>query len=201
MPAEHAGPVGGIDGRRGQPSPAATRRPSGGQTACDGDARVVDIIGSFFAWSKLDRSAETCRNHVWYGQAFAEHIGHLKATERRPNHLTQWVDCPYRCRGGSSCPGGASRRLYRDEHGVCLSGEVGVRRKRVVECRGGAVMQAMVRLKMNPLRPGRLEPRVYMTRPRAQPKLQLRASHASHCLTSLLCGIGAAPAASPESVL
>jgi integrase len=76
----------------------------------NGDARVADIIDSFLAWSKLHRSAETCRNHVWYGQKFAEHIGYLKATELRPNHLTQWVDTH---EWGQTTQRNARRSIYR----------------------------------------------------------------------------------------
>ena len=35
------------------------------------DARVADVIDRFLAWSKIHRSSETNRNHVYYGQKFA----------------------------------------------------------------------------------------------------------------------------------
>jgi hypothetical protein len=57
-----------------------------------GDARVADIVDAFLAWSRIHRSAETCRNLVWYCQKFCEHSGYLKATELRPHHLTKWID-------------------------------------------------------------------------------------------------------------
>ncbi len=56
------------------------------------DARVADLIESFLAWSKVHRSSETNRNHIWYGQKFAESCGYMKATEVRPIHVTQFVD-------------------------------------------------------------------------------------------------------------
>ena len=56
------------------------------------DARVADVVDAFLAWSKIHRSAETNRNHVWYGQEFAEHSGYLKAADLRPIHVTRWVD-------------------------------------------------------------------------------------------------------------
>lgn len=56
------------------------------------DARVADVIDAFLSWSKLHRSAETCRNHIWYGQSFSEHSGYILATDLKPIHVTRWVD-------------------------------------------------------------------------------------------------------------
>jgi integrase len=74
------------------------------------DARVADVIDAFLAWSKIHRSAETCRNLLWYGQAFAEHSGFLKATELRPIHLTRWVD---EHQWGQTTQRNARRSIYR----------------------------------------------------------------------------------------
>jgi integrase len=74
------------------------------------NARIADIIDGFLTWSKVHRSPETCRNHLWYGQKFSEHIGYLKATELRPNHLTQWVDSHA---WGQTTQRNARRSVYR----------------------------------------------------------------------------------------
>lgn len=74
------------------------------------DARVADVIDGFLAWSKLHRSSETNRNHVYYGQKFSEHIGYLKATELRPHHLTTWVDTHA---WGQTTQRNARRSIYR----------------------------------------------------------------------------------------
>jgi len=75
-----------------------------------GVARIADIIDGFLAWSSVHRSPETNRNHVWYGQKFAEHIGYLKASELRPNHLTQWID---EHEWGQTTQRNARRSIYR----------------------------------------------------------------------------------------
>jgi integrase len=54
-------------------------------------ARAADLIESFLEWAKIHRSPETCRNLVWYGQAFAERCGYLLASDIRPIHLTRWI--------------------------------------------------------------------------------------------------------------
>jgi integrase/recombinase XerD len=74
------------------------------------DARVADVIESFLEWSKVHRSTETCRNHVWYGQQFSEHCGYLKATEVRPIHVTRFVDGHG---WGSTTERNARRSVYR----------------------------------------------------------------------------------------
>ncbi len=55
-------------------------------------------------------AAETNRNHIWYGQKFSEHIGYLKATDLRPNHLTQWVDAH---KWNQTTQRNARRSIYR----------------------------------------------------------------------------------------
>jgi integrase len=65
----------------------------------------------FLSWSHIHRSAETTRNHVWYGQKLSEHIGYLKATELRPNHLTRWVDA--HPSWGQTTQRNARRSIYR----------------------------------------------------------------------------------------
>lgn len=87
------------------------------------DARIADVIDAFLVWSKIHRSSETCRNHIWYGQKFAEHIGYLKATELRPHHVTQWVDSH---KWGQTTQRNARRSIYRAfawavEEGLLLS--------------------------------------------------------------------------------
>jgi len=74
------------------------------------DARVADIIDAFLAWSKIHRSAETCRNHVWYGQKFAEHVGYLRTIELKPHHVTQFVDAH---QWGQTTQRNARRSIYR----------------------------------------------------------------------------------------
>jgi integrase len=54
-------------------------------------ARVADVIESFLLWARVHRSPETCRNLVWYGEAFSEHSGYIQASELKPIHLTRWI--------------------------------------------------------------------------------------------------------------
>jgi integrase len=80
-------------------------RPGESSEAC-----IADIVDSFLAWSKIHRSAETNRNHIWYGQKFSEHIGYLKATDLRPTHLTKWIDGQS---WGQTTQRNARRSVYR----------------------------------------------------------------------------------------
>jgi len=82
-------------------------------------ARVADLIEAFLAWSKFHRSAETNRNHLWYGQAFAEHSGYLLASDVRPIHLTRWIDCK---KWNETTQRNARRSIYRAFAWACDEG-------------------------------------------------------------------------------
>lgn len=108
-------------------------RPAGGS-----DARVMDIIEAFLAWSKVHRSAETNRNHIWYGQKFAEHCGYVNASELRPIHVTQFIDAH---RWGQTTERNARRSIYRAFSWAADEGLVSANPLKGMKCPGALARQ------------------------------------------------------------
>jgi integrase len=52
---------------------------------------VAEVIDAFLTWAKTNRTRETVRNYLWYGQKFAEYTGDIPAIDLRPHHVTAWV--------------------------------------------------------------------------------------------------------------
>jgi integrase len=102
------------------------------------DARVADIIDAFLDWSKVHRSSETNRNHIWYGQKFAEYIGYMKAADLKPIHLTEWVDGQ---KWGQTTERNARRSIYRALSWAVEQGLLTMNPLRGMKCPGAATRQ------------------------------------------------------------
>ena len=83
-------------------------------------AHVADIIEAFLNWSQSHLIPETHRNHLWFGEMFAEHSGYMAASALKPIHVTRWID--EKKTWGPTTERNARRSIFRAFSWACEQG-------------------------------------------------------------------------------